>query len=73
MNGGWKTDAVTGLRVIEALCVGFFILGVMWQGADVLKLTLPQFLMLYGGVGAIISDLAARVLGRQQSGKFRRR
>ena len=54
-----------GFRYIEGICIAVFIFGVLWEGVEILKLTLPQFLMVYGGAGAVISELMARfTLGR---------
>jgi len=52
-------------RYIEGLCIAVFVFGFLWEGTEILKLTLPEFLMLYGGSGAIISEFLARILHRQ--------
>ena len=49
------------LRYIEGICIAVFVFGFLWHGTEVLKLTLPQFMMLYGGTGAIISEALARL------------
>jgi len=54
-----------GIRYLEGICIAVFIFGMLWEGTEILKLTLPQFLMVYGGAGAVISELMARfTLGR---------
>ena len=52
MNETNKKWAYVGVRMVELICVAAFMFGLLWQGADTLKLTVPQFLMLYGGAGA---------------------
>jgi hypothetical protein len=61
--------AIVGVRFIEFVSVTVLVFGLMWKGSDVLKLSLPDFMILYGAVGAVISELTARLLGRK-SGKF---
>jgi len=54
-----------GIRYLEGICIAVFLFGSLWESTEILKLTLPQFLMLYGGAGAVISELMARfTLGR---------
>jgi len=54
-----------GIRYLEGICIAVFVFGVLWEGTEILKLTLPQFLMVYGGAGAVLSELMARfTLGR---------
>jgi len=53
------------LRYLEGICIAVFVFGMLWEGTEILKLTLPQFLMVYGGAGALLSELMARfTLGR---------
>jgi len=49
-------------RYIEGICIAVFLFGFLWHGTEVLNLTLPQFMMLYGGVGALVSEGLARIL-----------
>ena len=53
-------------RIIEMLCIGAFVFGFLWNGTEMLNLTTPQFMMLYGGVGAIISEIIARIFKKKQ-------
>lgn len=54
-----------GIRYLEGICIAVFVFGLLWEGTEILKLTLPQFLMVYGSAGAVISELMARfTLGR---------
>ena len=69
MNETNKKWAYAGVRMVELICVAAFMFGLLWQGADTLKLTVPQFLMLYGGAGAVVCEAMARLL--KKSAKFR--
>ena len=51
-------------RYIEGICIAVFIFGFLWEGTEMLKLTLPEFMMLYGGVGAVVSEFLARLLNK---------
>ena len=54
------------VRYIECLCIAVFIFGFLWNGTEVMKLTMPQFLMLYGGGGAVISEVLARLFSKKK-------
>jgi hypothetical protein len=54
-------------RFIELLCIGAFVFGFLWNGTEVMNLTTPQFMMLYGGSGAVISEVTARIIKKKQS------
>ena len=54
-------NAYLAFRYIEGICIAVFVFGFLWNGTEILKLTLPQFMMLYGGCGAAISELLARL------------
>ena len=54
-------NAYLAFRYIEGICIAVFVFGFLWHGTETLKLTLPQFMMLYGGCGAAISELLARL------------
>lgn len=60
-----KKNAYVGVRIIECLCVAVFIFGFLWEGTERLQLTFPQFMMLYGGLGAVISEGLARFFNKQ--------
>lgn len=61
-NGNENTrNAYLAFRYIEGICIAVFVFGFLWNGTEILKLTLPQFMMLYGGGGAVLSELLARV------------
>ena len=59
-----KENAYITARIIECLCIGIFIFGFLWEGTELLKLTAPEFMMLYGGTGAAISEILARIFQR---------
>lgn len=69
MNENTRKYGYVGVRMVELICVAAFLFGLLWQGADTLKLTVPQFLMLYGGAGAVVCEAMARAL--KKSAKFR--
>lgn len=54
-------------RVIELLCIGAFVFGFLWNGTEIMNLTTPQFMMLYGGSGAVISEVVARIIKKKQN------
>jgi len=54
------------MRYVELLCIAVFIFGMLWNGTEIMNLTTPQFLMLYGGVGAIVSEVLARVFHKKK-------
>jgi len=54
------------VRYIECFCIAIFIFGFLWNGTEVLNLTAPQFLMLYGGMGGIISEVLARLFSKKK-------
>lgn len=60
-----KKNMYLAFRYIEGICIGVFVFGFLWNGTDILQLTFPQFMMLYGGTGAVISELIARLIHRQ--------
>lgn len=64
MNKKQKKIAYIGIRMLEVVFIAMFILGIMWSGANVLNLTVPQFLMLYGAVGAGTCEVTAQGLKR---------
>lgn len=57
------------IRFIEIICVATVIFGVLWEGTETFNLTMPQFLMLYGGIGALVSEILARILSKKKSEK----
>lgn len=56
-------------RYIEIICIALFIFGFLWNGTEVMNLTTPQFLMLYGGGGAVICEILSRIFIKKKSPK----
>jgi len=54
-------------RYIEILCISLFVFGFLWNGTEVMNLTTPQFLMLYGGSGAVICEVLARLFSKKKT------
>ena len=54
------------VRLIECFCIAIFVFGLVWNTTELLSLTLPQFMMLYGGLGGVISEVIARKLGKKK-------
>ena len=48
-------------RLVQLICIGAFVFGALWEGTIRFNLTTPQFLMVYGATGAIISEILARL------------
>lgn len=57
-------------RYIEGICIAVFVFGFLWNGTEMIKLTFPQFMMLYGGSGAIICEFVSRFLVKQVKKKI---
>lgn len=66
-----KLTVYLSIRIVEVICIGVFVFGLLWHGTDTLKLTFAQFMMLYGGVGAAVSEGAARIIHRQLKKKIK--
>lgn len=73
MNETNRKYAYVAVRMLELLFASAFVFGIMWQGAESFMLSVPQFLMLYGGLGALVCELAARSLRSPQFIEKRRR
>ena len=55
------------VRYIECFCIAVFIFGFLWNGTEMLDLTSPQFMMLYGGTGAVVTEILARVFSKKKT------
>ena len=53
-------------RYLEIICIALFIFGFLWNGTEVMNLTTPQFLMLYGGSGAVICEVLSRLFSKKK-------
>lgn len=54
------------IRGIQSICIAVFIFGFLWNGTEVMHLTAPQLMMLYGGSGAVISEVVARIFSKKK-------
>lgn len=54
--------AYVSVRMLELIFASAFVFGIMWQGAESFRLSIPQFLILYGIIGAAMCELAAQAL-----------
>ncbi len=53
-------------RYIECFCIALFIFGLLWEGTERFSLTTPQFMMMYGGMGAIVTEVLARIFSKKK-------
>lgn len=53
------------MRYIQMICIGAFVFGALWEGTLVMNLSTPQFLMVYGLCGAVISEVLARLFKKK--------
>ena len=60
-----KTNIYYGIRFVQVLCIGVFVFGALWQGTETFNMNTPQFMMVYGGLGAFISEVIARVFKKK--------
>lgn len=54
-------SSYTVIRYIEGICIAVFVFGFLWNGTEILQLSFPEFMMLYGGTGAVVSEAVARL------------
>lgn len=58
-----NSEKVKGfIRAIQVLFIIVFMLGAVWQSTIVFELTIQQFMMLYGALGAIVCEVIIRLL-----------
>ena len=60
-----RTNIYYGIRFVQVLCIGAFVFGALWEGTLVFNMNTPQFMMTYGGCGAIISEVVARIFKKK--------
>ena len=60
-----KTNIYYGIRFVQILCIGIAAFGALWKGTEVLNLDTPEFMMVYGVSGALISEIVARVFKKK--------
>jgi len=54
------------VRYIQCFCIAVFIFGCLWNGTEILNLSTPQFFMLYGGAGAVVCEVLARLFSKKK-------
>jgi hypothetical protein len=57
-----KEYGYIAVRLIEFISIAAIIFGAAWEGTETFNLSMPQFCMLYGGIGAVVSEILARLL-----------
>lgn len=65
MESETKTGVYLFLRGLEIICIGAFVFGLLWEGTIVLNLSTPQYFMMYGGIGAVITEILARLFKKK--------
>jgi hypothetical protein len=60
-----NTNIYYGVRFIQIICIGIAVFGALWKGTEVMNLDTPGFMMVYGGLGAISSEIIARVFKKK--------
>jgi len=60
-----KRTAYLGFRYLEGLCIAIFVFGLLWEGTEIFDLSTPEFLIVYGGAGAVITELLSRLTQKQ--------
>jgi hypothetical protein len=70
-----KKMGIIGLRFLQLIAVGMFVVGFIWGGSDWINSLLPAnsvitplsvLLMLYGIIGSIVIEVAIRVVQRKK-------
>ena len=71
----WRRRTIIGLRMIQLVASALTILGTLWVVAELLKLTLSQFMLVYGFTGIIVPEIPIRLLtrGLPKEKKFRQK
>lgn len=60
-----KTNIYYGIRFVQVLCIGVAVFGGLWKGTEVMNLDTPSFMIVYGGSGALISEIIARLFKKK--------
>lgn len=55
-----KKNKYISIRMLELVFGAAFFFGIMWTGVGEIELSVPEFLTLYGGAGALICEILAR-------------
>jgi len=62
-----KNTIYYAIRFVQVICIGVAVFGSLWQGTETFNMTTPQFMMLYGSCGAVISEVTARLFKKKIS------
>jgi len=60
-----KANIYYGIRFVQVLCIGVAVFGGLWKGTEVMNLDTPSFMIVYGGAGALISEVIARLFKKK--------
>ena len=60
-----KTNVYYGIRFLQIIFIGVAVFGALWEGTERFNMTTPQFMMLYGAIGATISEVMARLFKKK--------
>lgn len=71
MNKEKASDLYIGLRFLEIVCIVVFMFGFMWHTSEVYELTLQQWMMLYGGSGALLIEAVVRIIKKKGLDKIK--
>jgi len=73
MNETNKKYGYIAVRMIELISIAAIIFGAMWNSAETLNLKISEFMMAYGVIGAIVSEITARLLKPKAPSTFRKK
>ena len=71
----FKVTGIIGLRFLQLLAIGVFVVGFIWGGCDFLNSLIPAnsvvtplsvLLMFYGAIGSLVIEVAIRVVQRKK-------
>ena len=67
-----RTNMYYAFRVVELISIGVLIFGALWEGTIRFNLTTPQFMMIYGGIGTILSEMLCRLFKKKPKNKIKK-
>ena len=73
MNEASRKYGYIAVRMIELISIAAIVFGAMWNGAETLNLKISEFMMAYGAIGAIVSEITARLLKPKKPSTFRKK
>jgi len=72
MNETNKKYGYIAVRMFELISIAAIVFGAMWNGAETFNLKISEFMIAYGVIGAIVSEITARLL-KKASSTFRKK